>query len=107
MAVVSKCGTPFSEQRCLPVGSKQGDARHRGSRAPYADHRPGNEAAHGAGQGRTPRRLTGLSGARFQRQYNDGGSRAHLKDQGFTELHAVNAAGVPGQSARWITGVYL
>ena len=24
MAVVSKCGSPFSEHRCLPVGSKQG-----------------------------------------------------------------------------------
>ena len=67
MAVVSECGSPFSEHR----------------------------------------RLTGLSGARFKRQYNDGGWRAHLEDQGFTELRAVSAAGVPGQSVRWITGVYL
>ncbi len=94
---------PFLGAPMLTSSIEGGDARHRGSRAPYTDHRPGNEAAHGAGQGRTPRRLTGLSGARFQRQCNDGGWRAHLKDQGITELRAVNAAGVPGQSARWIT----
>jgi hypothetical protein len=35
------------------------------------------------------------------------GWRAHLKEQGFTELRVANVAGLPRQRAYWITGVYL